>query len=137
MKTAAVLEDRAFSGRPSWPCVSSSLYAAFLAGVTGDAHIVIITWNASLHGWGMVLRWRANPDSDDMRHQVRREALAGVLAFEAAALELDRARSAVGRAQGSVSQGYGFDPDLSHKAYYMPFICRWRFEIKLRFFSCL
>jgi hypothetical protein len=29
------------------------------------------------------------PDSDDMRHQVRREALAGVLAFNAAALELD------------------------------------------------
>jgi hypothetical protein len=47
----------------------------------------------------MVLRWWANrdgkviigtlPDSDDTRHQVRREALAGVLAFEAAALELD------------------------------------------------
>jgi hypothetical protein len=94
-----VLEDHAFSGRPLWPFVPSSLYAAFLAGETGDAHIVVITWDASLHGWGMVLRWWANregkviigtlPDSDDMRHQVRREALAGVLAFDAAALELD------------------------------------------------
>jgi hypothetical protein len=94
-----VLEDHAFPGRPLWPFVPSSLYAAFLAGETGDAHIVVITWDASLHGWGMVLRWWANregkviigtlPDSDDMRHQVRREALAGVLAFDAAALELD------------------------------------------------
>ncbi len=46
-----------------------------------------------------MLRWWANvdgkviivtlPDSEDMRHQVRREALAGVLALEAAALEVD------------------------------------------------
>ena len=44
------------------------------------------------------------------------------------------ARSAVGKAQGLVSQGYGFDPDLFHKACYMPFTCRWRFEIKLGIF---
>ena len=43
----------------------------------------------------------------------------------------NRARSAVGRAHGLVSQGSGFDPDLFHKACYMPFTCRWRFEIKL------
>ncbi len=42
-----------------------------------------------------------------------------------------RACSAVGRAQGLVPQGSGFDPDLFHKAWYMPFTCRWRFEIKL------
>ncbi len=29
----------------------------------------------------------------------------------------------------------GFEPDLFHKAYYMPFSCRWRFEIKLRIFG--
>ncbi len=49
----------------------------------------------------MVLRWWANPtgkvivgtlpDSDDMLHQVLREALGGVLAFEAAAIEMDLA----------------------------------------------
>ncbi len=49
----------------------------------------------------MVLRWWANPagkvvvstlpDSDDMLHQVRWEALGGVLAFDAAAKELDLA----------------------------------------------
>ncbi len=45
-----------------------------------------------------------------------------------------RAPSAVGRAQGLVSQGSGpgFDPDLFHRAYYMPFSCQRRFEIKLR-----
>jgi hypothetical protein len=47
----------------------------------------------------MVLRWWDNrdgkvfvgtlPDSDDMRHQVRREALAGVLSLEAASLEIN------------------------------------------------
>ena len=94
-----VLEDHAYTGCPLWPPVPSTLHAAFLAGETGAAHVVIITWDASLHGWGMVLRWWANvagkviigtlPDSEDMRHQVRREALAGVLALEAAALEVD------------------------------------------------
>jgi hypothetical protein len=42
------------------------------------------------------------------------------------------APSPVGRAQGLVSQGSGFESDLFHKAYYMPFSCRWQFEIKLR-----
>jgi hypothetical protein len=51
----------------------------------------------------MVLHWWANPtgkvitctlpDSDDMLHQLRREALGGVLAFEAAAREHDLADS--------------------------------------------
>ena len=94
-----VLEDFAFRGRPLWPFVASTLHAAFLAGDTGLARIVVITWDASLHGWGMVLRWWDNkdgkviigtlPDSDDMKHQVRREALAGVLSLEAAAGLLD------------------------------------------------
>ncbi len=44
------------------------------------------------------------------------------------------ARSAVGKAQGLVSQGYGFDPDLFHKACYMPFTCSWQFEIKIGIF---
>ena len=94
-----VLEDFATPGRPLWPFVPSTLHAAFLAGETGTAHIVVITWDSSLHGWGAVVRWWANrdgkviigtlPDSDDMSHQVRRETLGGVLALEAAALEID------------------------------------------------
>ena len=48
-----------------------------------------------------------------------------------------RALSAVGRAQCLVSQGYGFEPDLFHKAYYMPFKLRWLFEMKLRIFACI
>jgi hypothetical protein len=49
----------------------------------------------------MPIRWWANlegkvivgslPDTEDMSHQVRRETLAGTLALEAAALEVDLA----------------------------------------------
>jgi hypothetical protein len=92
-----VLKEYAFHGSPLWSFVS--LYAAFLAGETSPARIATITWDASLHGWGMVLRWWDNrdgkvfvgtlPDSDDMRHQVRRETLAGILSLEAASLEIN------------------------------------------------
>ena len=94
-----VLDEHAFSGVPLWPFVPSTLYAAFLAGETGSAHIVAITWDASVFGWGMVLRWKGNlegkvvvgtlPDTPDMRIQVRREALGGCLAFEATERLLD------------------------------------------------
>jgi hypothetical protein len=94
-----VLADFARLGRPLWPFVPSTLYAAFLANETGQARIVSLTWDASLHGWGLLLRWWDNkdgkviigslPDSNDMMHQVRREALAGVLSLEAAAREID------------------------------------------------
>ena len=90
-----VLEDFATLGRPLWPLVPSTLHAAFLANETGSARIAVITWDASLHGWGMVLRWwdckhgsvivGTLPESEHMAHQVRRETLAGVLALEAAA----------------------------------------------------
>ena len=96
-----VLGEYATRGRPLWPFVPSTLHAAFLAGETGSARIAVITWDASLHGWGMTLRWWANregkvivgslPDTADMSHQVRRETLAGTLALEAAALEVDLA----------------------------------------------
>ena len=36
-----VLEDHAFTGCPLWPLVPSILLAAFLAGETGDARVVI------------------------------------------------------------------------------------------------
>jgi len=94
-----VLEEHAFSGVPLWPFVPSTLYAAFLAGETGLARVVVITWDASQFGWGMVLRSWDNPagkvvvgtlpDSPDMQHQVRREACGGCLAFEAAAQLVD------------------------------------------------
>ena len=38
-----VLEEFANRGRPLWPFVPSTLYAAFLAGETGSAHIVVVT----------------------------------------------------------------------------------------------
>ena len=75
------------------------LHAAFLANETGSARIAVITWDASLHGWGMVLRWwdckdgsvivGTLPESEHMAHQVWRETMAGVLALEAAARVVD------------------------------------------------
>jgi hypothetical protein len=91
-----VLSDYATRGRPHRPLVSSALYAAFLAGESGSARVVTITWDASLHGWGMVLRWWETqvifgslPDNEDMRNQVWRETPVRTLALEAAALEID------------------------------------------------
>ncbi len=46
----SVLGEYATRGRPLWPFVPSTLHAAFLAGETGSARIVVITWDASLHG---------------------------------------------------------------------------------------
>jgi hypothetical protein len=95
----SVLEEYAESGRPLWPPVASSLYAAFLAGDAGPARVVVITWDSSVHGWGARVRSTACPDgkiivgslpdSEDMQHQVRRETLGGILAFEAASREFD------------------------------------------------
>ncbi len=51
-----VLADYARLGRPLWPFVPSTLYAAFLANETGTARIAILTWDSSLHGWGLLLR---------------------------------------------------------------------------------
>ncbi len=93
-----VLEVYTTVGRPLWPPVPSSLYYSFTAGLTGDARVVTITWDSSVHGWGAVVRLCDNldckvivgslRDSEDMQHQVPRETLGGVLAFESASREL-------------------------------------------------
>jgi hypothetical protein len=57
-----VLKEFAYRGSPLWPFVPSTLHAAFLAGETGSAHVVVVKWDASLLGWGMVLRWWANQE---------------------------------------------------------------------------
>ena len=61
----------------------------------GQANIVSITFDASLHGWGALVQWWSNidavvivghrPSSEDMQHQVRRdaEAASSSLAFDA------------------------------------------------------
>ncbi len=95
----SVLEEYAETGSPLWPPVPSSLYDAFLAGDVGNAKVVVITWDSSVHGWGTFVRSPTNPEGkvivsslpslEDMQHQVRQETLGGVLAFKAAARELD------------------------------------------------
>ena len=87
IRGVTVLEEFADRGRPLWPPIPCTLHSAFLAGETGAANIVVITWDACLHGpqWCMVLCWWANrecrvvregrvvigtlPDYEDMRHQ--------------------------------------------------------------------
>ncbi len=96
-----ILEEYAETGRPLWPPVPSSLYAAFLARDITLSRVVVISWDASVRGWGALVRSMAHPDgkvivgtlpdTEDMQHQPRRETLGGVLAFEAASRELDLA----------------------------------------------
>ena len=48
------------AGQPLWPVVPSSLYGAFLAGEASEARILVITFDASVDGWGAVIR--SSPD---------------------------------------------------------------------------
>ena len=130
-----VVEEFADPGVPLWPFVPSTLYAAFLAGETGAARIVVITWDSSVHGWGMVLRWWDNregkvvvgtlPPSSDMEHQVRREMLGGCLAFEATERLLDLRQATVifrNDALGALSamrKGSFSSPFLQHWAMWL------------------
>mmetsp|Transcript_41415 Transcript_41415/g.86539 ORF Transcript_41415/g.86539 Transcript_41415/m.86539 type:complete len:453 (-) Transcript_41415:58-1416(-) len=107
MRTA--MEKYGNVGQPLWPVVPSSLYGAFLAGEERDACILVITFDASVHGWAAVLRtspeehgvvivggYRTAVDllgaafispaalPDCPAAQVYREALAGFLATQAA-----------------------------------------------------
>ena len=43
-----VLKEYTYRGRSLRPPIPSTLHAAFLAGETGTARIVVITWDASL-----------------------------------------------------------------------------------------
>ncbi len=54
MRTA--MEKYSDVGQPLWPVVQSSLYGAFLEGEERDPHILVITFDASVHGWAAVLR---------------------------------------------------------------------------------
>jgi hypothetical protein len=97
------------SGQPIWPAVASSLYGAFLDRRLGPIRVLVISYDASVHGWGSVLRTSPDEDGlivvggyreamedlgtaylhpaqlgDDPAAQVYRETLAGFLATKAA-----------------------------------------------------
>ena len=44
------------AGQPIWPVAASSLYGAFMAGDMVDARVLVITFDASIHGWGAIIR---------------------------------------------------------------------------------
>ncbi len=83
-----VLEKFAFRGRSLWPPVPSTLHEAFLAGATEPTSVVVLTWDAALHGWGLVLHWWDNrngkviigslPNSDEMQQQADGRLSAGL-----------------------------------------------------------
>ena len=95
----SIVNQYALAGQPLHPYVPSSLYYSLLSNQVGSARIVAITVDASLHGWGALIRWWNNiygviivghlPDTDDMQHQVRREAEAIYLAFTASSRLVD------------------------------------------------
>jgi hypothetical protein len=103
------MNEYADRGQPLWPVEPSSLYGAFLAGEERDSRTLVITFDASIHGWGATLR--TSPDEpgtvvvggyrqavdalgaayiepsslpDCPAAQVYRETLAGYLATQAA-----------------------------------------------------
>ena len=96
-------------GQPIWPAVPSSFYRAFQEERLGSVRALIITYDASVHGWGTVIRtapsdsgiivvggYRQTLDlmgqafldpsalGDGPAAQVYREAVAGLLAARAA-----------------------------------------------------
>jgi hypothetical protein len=83
-------------GRPMWPLPASTAYHIFLSRRIPNAKTAALIWDASIHGWGAVLRTSPedqglvmvgtfSPDEQQwLSEQVWREARAGVLAFRAA-----------------------------------------------------
>ncbi len=92
-------------GQPLWPLIASSMYGAFLDGRLSGLRVLVITYDASVYGWGAVILathedqgrvvvggFRTALDllgsaylepstaSDDPSARVHREALAGMLA---------------------------------------------------------
>ena len=86
------------SGSPLWPAIPSSAYSALLSGSEMQA-FCSLTWDASPDGWAALARWWDTtgpspvlrellligswPADWDVSQQAFREALGGVLAFEA------------------------------------------------------
>lgn len=52
-------------GQPIWPVVASSLYGAFMSGDVMDVRVLVITFDASVHGWCAIIR--DSPDGPGIR----------------------------------------------------------------------
>ena len=102
------MESYSADGQPIWPLVPSSVYGAFLSGRLRWLRILVITYDASIHGWGAVVRTAPDEEGhtlvggfrvaqlrlrgpylesplpgDDPAAQIHREAVAGLLATRA------------------------------------------------------
>ena len=127
----AAMDRFGTAGQPLWPIVPSSLYGAFVERRLGPIKVLLITYDASVHGWGAVVR--TAPDEpgmvvtggyrqaipilgaafldpaqlgEDPAAQVYREALAGYLATRAAGQHFPMAAHVVlirGDCQGALA----------------------------------
>ena len=56
------LERHGSSGQPLWPVVPSSLYGAFITQRLGSIRVLVISYDASVHGWGAIIRTNPNEE---------------------------------------------------------------------------
>ena len=59
---ALSLREKGSAGQPIWPIVPSSLYCAFTAGRLRDLRVLVISYDASVHGWGAIILESADPE---------------------------------------------------------------------------
>ena len=59
---ARVLRERGTAGQPIWPIVPSSLYHAFTEGKLRDLRVLVISYDASVAGWGAIIRVSADTE---------------------------------------------------------------------------
>ena len=59
---ARVLRERGTAGQPIWPIVPSSLYHAFTEGRLRDLRVLVISYDASVFGWGAIIRVAADTE---------------------------------------------------------------------------
>ena len=54
------------AGQQLWPVVQSSLYDSLLAGEETDARVLVVTFDASVHGWAAVLPTSPNDPNTEV-----------------------------------------------------------------------
>ena len=59
---ARALREKGSAGQPMWPIVPSSLYCAFAEGRLRDLRVLVILYDASVYGWGAIIRESADSE---------------------------------------------------------------------------
>ena len=59
---ARALREKGSAGQPIWPLVPSLLYCAFTDGRLRDLRVLVISYDASVFGWGAIIRVSADSE---------------------------------------------------------------------------